>query len=234
MRTFTPSGSPRRPHLAAWVVGLLLLSPMALWAQTSGQTIRLVVGYAPGGPVDAAARLFAPALGRELGQTVVVENKPGAGGAMGGDMVAKAAPNGLQLFFAASPTMTISPHVLKAMPFDPAKDVTPIAPILSYANVLVVNKDQPFKTVPELVAYAKKAAAGGTPMTYALDGRLMRAPHVTEELDPDTWRLTRVAVDTWAGFVFVHLTPESAGPLADSVAGPAVHPDESSPRPRGI
>ena len=155
MRKFTPSGSPRRQHLAAWVMGLLLLSPMALWAQTSGQTIRLVVGYAPGGPVDAAARLFAPALGRELGQTVVVENKPGAGGAMGGDMVAKAAPNGLQLFFAASPTMTISPHVLKAMPFDPAKDVTPIAPILSYANVLVVNKDQPFKTVPELVAYAK-------------------------------------------------------------------------------
>jgi len=155
MRTFTPSGSPRRPYLATWVMGLLLLSPMALWAQTSGQTIRLVVGYAPGGPVDAAARLFAPALGRELGQTVVVENKPGAGGAMGGDMVAKAAPNGLQLFFAASPTMTISPHVLKAMPFDPAKDVTPIAPILSYANVLVVNKDQPFKTVPELVAYAK-------------------------------------------------------------------------------
>jgi len=117
--------------------------------------VRLVVGYAPGGPVDAAARLFAPALARELGQTVVVENKPGAGGAMGGDMVAKAAPNGLLLFFAASPTMTISPHILKAMAFDTAKDVTPIAPLVSYTNVLVVNKDQPFKTVPELVAYAK-------------------------------------------------------------------------------
>jgi tripartite-type tricarboxylate transporter receptor subunit TctC len=74
---------------------------------------------------------------------------------MGGDAVAKATPNGLLLFFAASPTMTISPHVLKSMPFDPAKDVTPIAPILSYSNVLVVNKDQPFKTVPELISYAK-------------------------------------------------------------------------------
>jgi tripartite-type tricarboxylate transporter receptor subunit TctC len=117
--------------------------------------VRLVVGYAAGGPVDAAARLFAPVLSRELGQPVVVENRAGAGGAMGGDAVAKATPNGLLLFFAASPTMTISPHVLKSMPFDPAKDVTPIAPILSYSNVLVVNKDQPFKTVPELISYAK-------------------------------------------------------------------------------
>lgn len=155
MSHFTSWGMQRRRQLSRWALGCLLLSPLALLAQTAGQTVRLVVGYAPGGPVDAAARLFAPALARELGQTVVVENKPGAGGAMGGDAVAKAAPNGLLLFFAASPTMTISPHILKAMPFDTAKDVTPIAPILSYANVLVVNKDQPFKTVPELVAYAK-------------------------------------------------------------------------------
>ena len=136
-------------------MALLLFFPLAVLAQTSGQTVRLVVGYAAGGPVDAAARLFAPALSRELGQPVVVENRAGAGGAMGGDAVAKAAPNGLLLFFAASPTMTISPHILKSMPFDPAKDVTPIAPILSYANMLVVNKDQPFKTVPELISYAK-------------------------------------------------------------------------------
>ncbi len=155
MRHITSWGQQRRQQLSRWVLTGLLFAPLAALAQPAGQTVRLVVGYAPGGPVDAAARLFAPALARELGQTVVVENKPGAGGAMGGDMVAKAAPNGLLLFFAASPTMTISPHVLKAMPFDTAKDVTPIAPILSYANVLVVNKDQPFKTVPELVAYAK-------------------------------------------------------------------------------
>ena len=155
MRHITSWGQQRRQQLSRWVLTGLLLVPLAALAQPAGQTVRLVVGYAPGGPVDAAARLFAPALARELGQTVVVENKPGAGGAMGGDMVAKAAPNGLLLFFAASPTMTISPHILKTMAFDTAKDVTPIAPILSYANVLVVNKDQPFKTVPELVAYAK-------------------------------------------------------------------------------
>ncbi len=160
MRGFNKSvfQSQRRQQLSRCVVGALLLSPLMLCAQTSGtsgQTVRLVVGYSAGGPVDAVARLFAPGLSRELGQTVVVENRPGAGGAMGGDAVAKAQPNGLLLYFAASPTMTITPHILKSMPFDAAKDLIPIAPILSYSNVLVVNKDLPFKTVPELITFAK-------------------------------------------------------------------------------
>ena len=124
-------------------------------AATSTQVVKLIVGYAAGGPVDTTARLFAPHFARELGQTVVVENRPGAAGALGGDVVAKSVPNGALLFFTASPTMTITPHLLKAMPFDPVKDVTAVAPVVSYTNVLVVNKDQPFKTVPELVAYAK-------------------------------------------------------------------------------
>ncbi len=124
-------------------------------SQSNTQIIKLVVGYAAGGPVDTTARLFAPHLARELGQTVVVENRPGAAGALGGDAVAKSAPNGALLFFSASPTMTITPHLLKAMPFDPIKDLVAVAPIVSYTNVLVVNKDQPLKTVPELVAFAK-------------------------------------------------------------------------------
>ena len=103
----------------------------------AGSTVRLVVGYAAGGPVDAGARLFAPYFSRELGLPVVVENRPGAGGATGGDSVVKAAPNGQLLFFAASPTMTISPHILKAMPFDPLKDLTPIAPILKIGRAHV-------------------------------------------------------------------------------------------------
>jgi tripartite-type tricarboxylate transporter receptor subunit TctC len=157
----TPSQASRRigrRTAVSLVLGLLALTPLASLAQAPapvGPVVKLVVGYAAGGPVDAAARLFAPALARELGQPVVVENRPGAGGAMGGDSVAKAAPNGLLFFFAASPTVTISPHILKSMPFDPAKDLTAVAPILSYYNVLVANKTQTFKTVPELVSYAK-------------------------------------------------------------------------------
>ena len=124
-------------------------------AQTAPSTVKLILGYVAGGPVDAAARVFAPALSRELGQTVVVENRAGAGGAVAGQSVVKSAPNGSEIFFAASPTMTITPHVLKAMTFDPLKDMTPLAPILSYANVLVINLNQPFKTLPELLAFAK-------------------------------------------------------------------------------
>ena len=124
-------------------------------AQTPPSTVKLIVGYVAGGPVDAAARVFAPALSRELGQTVVVENRAGAGGALAGQSVVKSPPNGSEIFFAASPTMTITPHVLKAMTFDPLKDMTPLAPILTYANVLVINLNQPFKTLPELLAFAK-------------------------------------------------------------------------------
>ena len=149
------SGSRRRLLTLASLCSLAW-SPLARAQGTPiNQPIRLVVGYAAGGPADSAARLIAPVLAADLGQPVVVDNRPGAGGSMGGDLVAKAAPDGLMLFFAASPTMTISPHLLKAMPFDPLRDLTPVAPLLSFSNVLVVNKKQPFRTVPELVAYAR-------------------------------------------------------------------------------
>jgi tripartite-type tricarboxylate transporter receptor subunit TctC len=141
----------RRSLLA---IGLALFMS-GVGAQTAPSTVKLIVGYVAGGPVDAAARVFAPVLSRELGQTVVVENRAGAGGAVAGQSVVKSAPNGSEIFFAASPTMTITPHVLKAMTFDPLKDMTPLAPILTYANVLVINLNQPFKTLPELLAFAK-------------------------------------------------------------------------------
>lgn len=139
----------------AWLGALCMTLLGAAQAQSPASSVKLIVGYAAGGPVDAAARVFAPVFSRELGQPVIVENRVGAGGAVAGQTVVKSSPNGTELFFAASPTMTISPHVLKAMTFDPLKDLTPLAPILSYANVLVINQNQPFKTLPELVAFAK-------------------------------------------------------------------------------
>lgn len=162
------------------MAGLLASAALAVTpaGAQSTQTVRLVVGYAAGGPVDAAARLFAPAFSRELGMPVIVENRPGAGGVMGGDSVVRAEPNGLLLFFAASPTMTISPHILKKMAFDPARDLRPIAPILSYANVLVVGREQPFKNVKELLAYAK---ANPGKLTYGSAG-VGASNHLSGEL----------------------------------------------------
>jgi tripartite-type tricarboxylate transporter receptor subunit TctC len=152
----TKTPSTQRRLLIALLGAVCTTSAMPLWAQSTGNnTVKLIVGYAPGGPVDSSARVFAPVLSRELGQPVIVENRPGAGGAVAGNTVVRAAPNSLEIFYAASPTMTISPHVLKAMAFDPLKDMTPLATILSYANVLVINQNQPFKTLPELVAFGK-------------------------------------------------------------------------------
>ena len=143
---------PMKPWLAAAV---LAFAAFAAEAQQLPPTVRLLVGYTPGGPVDTAARMVAPYFARELGATVMVDNKPGANATTAGDAVAKGPADGSVLFFAASPTVTISPNVMAKMPFDPQKDLLPVAPILSYYNVLVVNKDLPFRSLRELVDYAK-------------------------------------------------------------------------------
>ncbi len=144
----------RRTALAA-----LALAPFAFAAPPAAaqdaQPVRLLVGYAAGGPVDQGARLFAQALSRELNAPVTVENKTGANATIAGNDVVRAKPDGLTLWFAASPTVTISPHVMSKMPFDPDRDLAPIAPILSYYNVLVVHNNEPYKNLRELVAYAK-------------------------------------------------------------------------------
>ena len=139
----------------ALLTAVLACAAGGLNAQTVPQSVRLVVGYAAGGPVDQAARMIAPVLARELGTTVLVENRPGANATTAGDTVAKAGPDGSLLWFAASPTVTISPNVMAKMPFEPARDLTTIAPILSYYNVLVINKELPFKSLRDVVDYAK-------------------------------------------------------------------------------
>ena len=136
----------------------LALAPFAFAlpaAAQDGQPVRLIVGYSAGGPVDQSARLLAPVLAKELGVNVIVENKAGANATIAGNEVVRAKPDGTTLWFAASPTITITPNVMTKMPFDPAKDLAPVAPILSYYNVLVVNNSEPYKNVRELVAHAK-------------------------------------------------------------------------------
>ncbi|SCX73219.1 tripartite tricarboxylate transporter substrate binding protein [Variovorax sp. EL159] len=155
----TPIDFSRR-HLMAALAGSAALATLPLPSRVLAQQplpslIKLVVGYSAGGPVDGAARLLAPALSQELGTQVIVDNRPGASGSLGGDAVAKAAPDGTVLFFGASPTITINPNVQRHMAFDPMKDLTPIAPLVDYTNVLVVNNELPVRNVGELLAYAK-------------------------------------------------------------------------------
>ena len=159
----------RRGVLTAAVLLALGAATLPALAQTGvpAGPIKLVVGYAAGGPVDAVARLFAPALAKELGVTVLVDNRAGASGSIAGDAVSKAMPDGNTLFFAGSPTIVINPNVQRRMAFDPMKDLVPVAPLVSYANVLVVGKGLPVRQVSELITYAK--ASPGR-VTYGSSG----------------------------------------------------------------
>ena len=127
------------------------------WAdQYPSRTVRVVVPYAAGGAVDVVARLLAPGLAAQLGAPVIVENRVGAGGAVGAGAVAKSEPDGYTLLFTANSTHTTVPHISKSVPYDPLADFTPIATVLDYSFFLVVNPRVPVGSVAELVAYARK------------------------------------------------------------------------------
>lgn len=127
-------------------------------AQAQGKPIRLIVPYAAGGPLDVTARALAERVKDTLG-TVIVENKPGAGGNIGADTVAKAAPDGLTIGIAATATHAVNPWLYAKMPFDAATDFAPITQMVRVPNVLVMNAETSARlkinTVSELIAYAK-------------------------------------------------------------------------------
>jgi len=131
----------------------------ALNAHAQPKTVRLVVPYPPGGPLDIAARVLAERVKETLG-TVVVENRPGAGGNLGADLVAKSAPDGLTLVMGAVATHAINPWLYSKMPYDAVRDFTPITLVAQVPNVLVVNAESAAKlnihTLSDLVNYAKK------------------------------------------------------------------------------
>ncbi|MCY1346306.1 hypothetical protein D9M68_530670 [compost metagenome] len=165
-----PAHAGRRALLAA-VTGAtaLAVSFSATAAPGDGypsRPIRFVVPYAAGGTTDLVARTVGQRVGEKLGQPVVIENRPGAGGNVGMDAVAKAAPDGYTIGFGAISTNALNPHIYKQVPFDPRKDFTAISLLGTSTIVLEVSPALPVKTVKELVAYAK-ANPG---LTYATAG----------------------------------------------------------------
>jgi tripartite-type tricarboxylate transporter receptor subunit TctC len=128
----------------------------SVWAQ--GKPIRIVVPYAPGGPIDVTARALAERVKDSLG-TVIIENRPGVGGNLGADLVAKAAPDGLTIGIAATATHAINPWLFARMPYDASRDFAPITQMVRVPNVLVMNADTAqrlkINTLADLVAYAK-------------------------------------------------------------------------------
>ena len=134
-------------------MGLLASNQAVAQAAYPNKPIRLVVTFPTGGAPDILARLFSEKA--QLGQPIVIDNKPGAGGNIGSDIVAKSAGDGYTLVMGTVGTHSINGALYEKMPYDMVKNFTPISLIASAPNLLVVNNDLPVKTVPELIAYMK-------------------------------------------------------------------------------
>nr|WP_243748363.1 tripartite tricarboxylate transporter substrate binding protein [Roseateles toxinivorans] len=153
-------------------------------AQSQARPLRLIVPYAPGGPLDIIARSLAERVKDSLG-TVIVENKAGAGGNLGADAVAKAAPDGHTIVMGAVATHAINPWLYSKIPYDPIRDFTPITLVAKVPNVLVMHAETASKlsinTVADLIAYAKKNpgklnyGSGGNGSAGHLAGEMFKA-----------------------------------------------------------
>lgn len=167
--------------------------------------VRLIVPFPPGGNIDITARAIAPGLTELLGQTIVVDNRGGAGGIIGTDLVAKSNPDGYTLVLASSGTVTVAPSLYTKMPYDPVKDLAPIS-LLSYVPiVLVVHPANLAKNVKDFIANAK-ARPGKMIMASAGNG-------TTNQLAGELFQLE-------TGAKFVHVPYKGAGPaLIDLMGG---------------
>jgi tripartite-type tricarboxylate transporter receptor subunit TctC len=194
-------------HASALAASLLALATSAQ-AQDfpPKKPVSLVVGFAAGGAADAAARLIAKKLGENIGQSVVVENKGGAGGNIAHQQVANAAADGSVLLFGSVGPLTIAPHLMK-LPYDPFKDLAPISGGVNFPNVLVVHKGAGVKTLAEFVAKARKNP--GT-VDYASTGA-GSASHLAGEL-----------FNQRAGIDMVHVPYKGGAPALQDLLGERV------------
>ena len=139
------------------LLAALAAGPTLATAQVwPSKPLRLVAPYAAGGPIDISARLLAAKLQDSLGQPVVVENRPGAGGNIGVDLIAKGPADGYSLVMSAIATLAINPSLYPSLPYDPLKDLRHVTLLVQVPNVLIVTNDLPAKNVKELIALAKQ------------------------------------------------------------------------------
>ena len=202
------SSLTRRHWLASFVT---LAAPGAAFAQSAwpGKPVRIVVPFAPGGTTDILARALAPELSKAFGQTFIIDNKPGAGGNLGADAVAKSPPDGYTLLMGTVGTQAINAALYPKMPFDPAKDFTPIVLVAGVPNVLVINpaKAEAYKinSVADLIRYAR-ANPGKLNMASSGNGTSI---HLSGEL-----------FKTMTGTYMVHFPYRGSGPaLLDLIGG---------------
>jgi tripartite-type tricarboxylate transporter receptor subunit TctC len=141
--------------LAALALAALAVTPSAA-QELPSRTIRMVVAFPPGGPADFVARLLADKLKSSLGQTVIVDNRAGANGAIGAEYVARAEPDGTTLFFTTVGAVAVTPHLMAKVPYDPLRDFAPITLVVRNTTILVVKPDMTVASARELAALAAR------------------------------------------------------------------------------
>lgn len=190
--------------IAAGALLLSIVQAVPAAAEYPDRPIQLIVPFAPGGSADIVARLMAQTLTTEIGQNIIVENKPGAGGNIGGAYVAHAAPDGYTVLLAAAGPTVINPSLYASMPYDPAKDLAPVTLIEREHNLMVVNPKLPVKNLEEFIAYAKSHPG----LTFGSPGNGSPA-HLAGEL-----------LNQMAGLKMQHVPYKGSAPaLSDLIAG---------------
>lgn len=185
-------------------LAIFLSAPSAM-AQSvfPSKPITMVVTYPPGGGADAMARLIAPRMGEALGQAIIIENKPGAGGQIGAAAVAKAAPDGYTLMLDAS-SFSVNPSLYPKLPYDSSKAFQVVGVVALFPNVALVNANFPVKSIPELIAAARKSKDA---VSYASSGN-GSAQHLAGAL-----------FESAAKVDMVHVPYKGGGPALNDVMG---------------
>jgi tripartite-type tricarboxylate transporter receptor subunit TctC len=189
--------------LAAWLTAPLLAAVTAA-QDFPTRTVRIVVAFPAGGPTDFVGRLLADKLKSLLGQSVVVENRPGANGAIGAEYVARGEPDGHLLFLTTAGAVAITPHLVPRLAYDPIKDFAPVTLVVRNTTVLVVKPDAPVGSAKELAALAAKRP-GAIPFASTGTGSIT---HLALEL-----------FQSAAGVKFLHVPYRGAAPAVTDLLG---------------
>jgi tripartite-type tricarboxylate transporter receptor subunit TctC len=199
-----------RNFLIAWAAlalvtaALIGLAPPVTAQDYPTRPIRVLIAFPPGGPTDFVGRLIADKMSALLGQRVYIENKPGANGTVGADIIAKSDPDGYSLFLTTAGAVTISPHVMASIPYDSLRDFAPITEVVTNTTVLVVSPKMAIKTAKELVALAKQKPGA---ITFGSTGI------------GSTTHLAQVLLADAAGANFLHVPYRGAAPMLTDLLG---------------
>src|SRR5213079_2267116 len=185
-------------------VAMLLLAALAHAQSYPSKPIRIVIPFPPGNTTDIMSRLIAPKMSERLGQQVIIENRPGASGMLGLDHVVKGPADGYTIACVQGGNMVVLPHTSRNIPYDPLKDFAPISVTTFNYLAIVANPEAPFKTIGEMVRYAK---ANPGKLTVATNGE-GGFPHLAFE-----------QLRTMAGFTFTHVPYKGASAIVTDIVG---------------